>query len=123
MNFYLLQLYYLSNIMQSIVVYMLHPKPEFVQFQNWMAIPNWNLHVGLLYSLAVEICWLYQSLGLPNWHNIYLYINVTFQTRIGPIKELDGLRDHPKHPIMEIPVWDGLSFHPILEMDKFRIWM
>jgi hypothetical protein len=52
---------------------MLCPNPEFVQFQNWMAIPSWNLHVGLLYSLAVEICRLYQSLGLPNWHNIYLY--------------------------------------------------
>jgi hypothetical protein len=30
---------------------MLRPNPEFVQFQNWMAIPNWNAHVGLLCSL------------------------------------------------------------------------
>ncbi len=101
---------------------MLCPNPEFVKFQNWMSIPNWNLNVGLLYSLAVEICRLYQSLGLQKGL-IYIYIYITSQTRIGPIRELDGLRDHPKHPNMEIPVWDGLSVHPILELDKFRIGM
>ncbi len=70
---------------------MLHPNPEFVQFQSWMAIPNKNLHVVLLYSLAVDFCRFYQSLGLPNWQNIYLDIYVTSQTRIGPIGDVDGL--------------------------------
>jgi hypothetical protein len=101
-------------------MYMLRPNPEFVQFQNWMAIPNRNLHVGLLYSLAVDFCRLYQSLGLPNWQNIYLDIHVTSQTRIGPIGDLDGLRDHPKHPNIEIPFWDGDPITEIPDLDKFR---
>jgi hypothetical protein len=63
---------------------------------------------------------LYQSLGLPNWHNIYLSIYVTSQTRIGPIGELNGLRDHPKQTIMEISVWDGNPIPEFPDLDQFH---
>jgi uncharacterized membrane protein len=109
------------NINIYIYIYKCYvPLCNLSQFWNWMAIPNWNLHDGLLYSPAVEICRLYQFLGLSNSRNIYIYIYVTSQTRIGPIGDLDGLRDHPKHTIMEILVWDGNLIPEFPVLDKFR---
>jgi hypothetical protein len=66
---------------EAIHQYMLHPNPEFIQFQNWMdreAIPNRNFHnrmVGM-------VC---QSIQFSNWTNACLRSNIHIKIYIMPV--------------------------------------
>jgi hypothetical protein len=53
-------------------MYMLHPNPEFVHFQNrmkWEAIPNWNFHNRMFGMVS-------QSIQFFDWTNSCLGSNI-----------------------------------------------
>jgi uncharacterized membrane protein YGL010W len=81
-------------------------------------ISNRNLHVGLLYSLAVDFCRLYQSLGLPNWQNIYLDIYVTSKQELVQLEIWMDLETIPNILIWKIQFY-GDTITEIPDLDKF----